>query len=174
MTEPSPTPSTGTSFIPGAKTSESFTSENTALAGAAPSPVPETQAIANQQATPPLVVGKAEPLAQSAPAPSSHGSDQLARIEDKCARIEDKYARSEALLSRVEEKIEGATARMSEAARQSDLAALRSEVRAVADRTRRLPGSGALVLTAIITAVLTVVLTIAAQRFHLDGLITPR
>jgi hypothetical protein len=166
MTEPSPTPSTGTSFIPGAKMSESKTPD---LAGTAPSPVPETQAIANQKAAPPLAVGKAEPLS-----PSSPGSDQLARIEDKCARIEDKYARSEALLSRVEEKIEGATTRMSEAARQSDLAALRSEVRAVADRTRRLPGSGALVLTAIITAVLTVVLTIAAQRFHLDGLISPR
>ena len=74
----------------------------------------------------------------------------------------------------MEEKIEGATTRMSEAARQSDLAALRSEVRAVADRTRRLPGSGALVLTAVITAVLTVALTIAAQRFHLDGLLPPR
>ncbi|MBO1021050.1 hypothetical protein IPV08_13825 [Methylobacterium sp. SD274] len=166
MTEPSPTPSTGNTFIPGAKPLENKPLENN------PPPstgiVPETQAIANHKATPPAVVGKAEPVS------SSPGSDQLARIEDKCARIEDKYARSEALLSRVEEKIEGATTRMSEAARQSDLAALRSEVRAVADRTRRLPGSGALVLTAVITAVLTVALTIAAQRFHLDGLLPPR
>ena len=124
MTEPSPTPSTGNTFIPGAKPLENKPLENN------PPPstgiVPETQAIANQKATPPAVVGKAEPVS------SSPGSDQLARIEDKCARIEDKYARSEALLSRVEEKIEGATTRMSEAARQSDLAALRSEVRAVA------------------------------------------
>ena len=37
-----------------------------------------------------------------------------------------------------------------------------------------LPGSGALVLTAIITAVLTVALTIAAQRFHLDAMLPPR
>lgn len=162
MTETSPTSSTRTDFIPGAAVP---------VAGAAASkpPVPETQTIANQQPAAPPVVGKAETLHQPGP-----GADQLARIEDKCARIEDKYARSEALLSRVEEKIEGASTRMSEAARQSDLAALRSEVRAVADRTRRLPGSGALVLTAVITAVLTVVLTIAAQRFHLDGLLPPR
>ena len=115
---------------------------------------------------PSVVVGKAEPLPSFGSTP---GSDQLARIEDKCSRIEDKYARSEALLSRVEEKVEGAAGRMNEAARQSDLSALRSEVRAIADRTRGLPGSGALVLTAIITAVLTVALTIAAQRFHLDA-----
>lgn len=154
MTETSPTPSTGTDFIPGAP---------------APSKVPETQAIANQQSGPPVIVGKAETLPPAAP-----GGDQLARIEDKCARIEDKYARSEALLSRVDEKVENAAARMNEAARQSDLAALRSEVRTIADRTRRLPGSGALVLTAVITAVLTVVLTIAAQRLHLDTLLPPR
>ncbi|WP_019906863.1 hypothetical protein [Methylobacterium sp. 77] len=166
MTVTSPTPSNGPDFIPGAKAPETRPSE---IGGTAPSPVPETQAIANQHAAPKAVVARAETLSQPAP-----GGDQLARIEDKCARIEDKYARSEALLSRVEEKIEGATTRMSEAARQSDLAALRSEVRAVADRTRRLPGSGALVLTAIVTAVLTVVLTIAAQRFHLDGLLPPR
>ncbi|MGU3359958.1 hypothetical protein ACLBWX_06445 [Methylobacterium sp. M6A4_1b] len=119
----------------------------------------------------PVVIGKAEPLSVHGTAPSS---DQLARIEDKCSRIEDKYARSEALLSRVEEKVEGAAGRMNEAARQSDLSALRSEVRAIADRTRGLPGSGALVLTAIITAVLTVALTIAAQRFHLDAMLPPR
>lgn len=166
MTEPSPTPSTGSNFIPGAKPPESRLPENNSPPSTGV--VPETQVIANQKATPPVVVGKAEPVS------STPGGDQLARIEDKCARIEDKYARSEALLSRVEEKIEGATTRMSEAARQSDLAALRSEVRAVADRTRRLPGSGALVLTAVITAVLTVALTIAAQRFHLDGLLPPR
>ncbi|WP_236960583.1 hypothetical protein [Methylobacterium durans] len=63
---------------------------------------------------------------------------------------------------------------MNEAARQSDLAALRTEVRAVSDRTKRLPGAGALVLTAIITAVVTVVLMIAVQRLHLDALIPQR
>lgn len=150
MTETSPT---GRDFIPATS------------ADPAPSPAPVSAG------TPPVVVGRAEPLPPAASAP---GGDQLTRIEDKCARIEDKYARSEALLSRVEEKVDGAAGRMNEAARQSDLAALRSEVRAVADRTRGLPGSGALVLTAIITAVLTVALTIAAQRFHLDAMLPPR
>lgn len=150
MTETSPT---GRDFIPGNPAS------------------PPSTAATGPGATPPVVVGKAEPLPAQNGAP---GGDQLARIEDKCARIEDKYARSEALLSRVEEQVEGAAGRMNEAARQSDLSALRSEVRAIADRTRGLPGSGALVLTAVITAVLTVALTIAAQRFHLDALLPPR
>ncbi|GJD42485.1 hypothetical protein AFCDBAGC_0323 [Methylobacterium cerastii] len=100
--------------------------------------------------------------------------DQLARIEDKTSRIEDKYARSESLLTRVEDKVEGASNRMNEAARQSDLAALRSEMRGLTERTRRLPGTGALVLTAIITAVLTVVLMVAVQRLNLDSLLPPR
>jgi hypothetical protein len=48
MTEPSPTPSTGTSFIPGAKTSDSKTSESTALSGAAPSPDSSTRRYRNR------------------------------------------------------------------------------------------------------------------------------
>jgi hypothetical protein len=61
---------------------------------------------------------------------------------------------------------------MNESARQSDLAALRTEMRGLADRTRRLPGTGALVLTAVITAILTVVLMVAVQRLNLDRLIS--
>lgn len=155
MTETSPS---GRGFVPG-------------TSAIPPADSPPAVATAVQAPAGPVVAGKVEPL-------SSHGGtaggDQLARIEDKCSRIEDKYARSEALLSRVEEKVEGAAGRMNDAARQSDLSALRSEVRAIADRTRGLPGSGALVLTAIITAVLTVALTIAAQRFHLDAMLPPR
>ena len=63
---------------------------------------------------------------------------------------------------------------MNDAARQSDVAALRTEVRAISERTRRIPGAGALILTAIITAVLTVVLTIAVQRLNLQGLFPQR
>ncbi len=114
------------------------------------------------------------PAAQSHAIPANQLFDQLARIEDKCSRIEDKYARSEALLSRVEDKVDGAAGRMNEAARQSDLAALRSEMRGVSERTRRLPGTGALVLTAVITAVLTVALMVAVQRLNLDGLLPPK
>ena len=54
------------------------------------------------------------------------------------------------------------------------LAALRTEMRGLTDRTRRLPGTGALVLTAVITAVLTVVLMVAVQRLNLDSLLPPR
>ena len=101
--------------------------------------------------------------------------DQLARIEDKCSRIEDKYARSEALLSRVEDKVEGAVEpdeRGGPPIRSRGPAHARCA--ALADRTRRLPGTGALVLTAIITAVLTVVLMVAVQRLNLDRLLPPR
>ncbi len=124
-------------------------------------------------------VTAAGPVVQTTPTsanaiPANQLFDQLARIEDKCSRIEDKYARSEALLSRVEDKVEGATTRMNEAARQSDLAALRTEMRGLSERTRRLPGTGALVLTAVITAILTVVLMIAVQRLNLDGLLPPK
>lgn len=144
MTETSPNPTTGPGFIP------------------ASSPVD----------APPATVSNVPARAEPAVTPgASPVGDQLARIEDKCARIEDKYARSEALLSRVDDKIEGAANRMNEAARQSDLAALRSEVRAIGDRTRRLPGAGALVLTAVITALLTVVLMIAVQRLNLEALL---
>ena len=73
----------------------------------------------------------------------------------------------------MEDKVENASTRMNEAARQSDLAALRTEVRAVGDRTKRLPGAGALVLTAVITAVLTVVLMVAVQRLNLQNLLPP-
>ncbi len=67
-----------------------------------------------------------------------------------------------------------AAERMNDAARQSDLAALRSEVRALSDRTRRLPGLGALIVTAAVTAVLTVALLLAAQRLNLAGLLSSR
>lgn len=114
-------------------------------------------------------------VSASAPAPAGSAvGDQLARIEDKTARIEDKYARSEALLSRMEEKIEGASTRMNEVARQSDLGALRGEVRSINERIKRSPGTGALVLTAIITSVLTVVLMVAIQRLNLDSVLPQR
>jgi hypothetical protein len=145
MTETSPTKSSGTDFIP-----------TTPPVSAAPAPAPAPS------------LAKAE-----APAAPVNHSDQLARIEDKAARIEDKYARSEALLSRVEDKVENASSRMNEAARQADLASLRSEVRGMADRINRLPGTGALVLTALITAVLTVALMVAVQRANLDKLLPP-
>ena len=44
----------------------------------------------------------------------------------------------------------------------------------IAARTRRLPGTGALVLTAVITAILTVVLMVAVQRLNLDRLLPQR
>lgn len=153
MTETSPNAPAGAPFIPDASPTHTPASTNPAQP-----PAPRTPA-----------VGKAE----LPPPPSVHG-DQLARIEDKTARIEDKYARSEALLSRVEEKVEAAAARMNEAARQSDLASLRGELRGMSDRVRRMPGTGALVLTAIITSVLTVVLMVAVQRLNLDHLLPPR
>jgi len=148
MTETSPTKSSGTDFIP-------TTPPAAATVAPAPAQVP--------------AIGKAELPAASA----VNHADQLARIEDKAARIEDKYARSEALLSRVEDKVENASSRMNEAARQADLASLRSEVRGMADRINRLPGTGALVLTALITAVLTVALMVAVQRANLDKLLPP-
>ena len=61
--------------------------------------------------------------------------------------------------------------RMNDAARQADLSWLRSEVRTLSDRVGRLPGTGALVLTAIITAVLTVALMVAVQRLNLDRML---
>ena len=128
--------------------------------------------VAPAASPPPSVTDK--PVVQSHAIPANQLFDQLARIEDKCSRIEDKYARSESLLSRVEDKVDGAASRMNEAARQSDLAALRTEMRGLSERTRRLPGTGALVLTAVITAVLTVVLMIAVQRLNLDSLLPPK
>ncbi|MET7248393.1 hypothetical protein ABZT49_34085 [Methylobacterium sp. EM32] len=134
-----------------------------------------------QQGAAPAVPAHVSPT-QVAPMPATAPAvalpagvaDQLARIEDKASRIEDKYARSEALLARVEDRVEEAGARMNEAARQADLAALRNEVRAIAERTRRLPGAGALIVTAVVTAVLTVALTLVAQRLNLQGLIPLR
>jgi hypothetical protein len=134
-------------------------------ASPAPAPAP----------TPAPVEKSTAVVAPSAPAPAGSAvGDQLARIEDKTARIEDKYARSESLLSRMEEKIEGATTRMNEVARQSDLAALRGEVRGINERVRRSPGTGALVLTAIITSVLTVVLMVAVERLNIDSMLPKR
>ena len=141
MSETSPTRSSGTDFIP--------PSSSPAPASAAPAAVPAQPS-----------VGRAELPASGA----INHADQLARIEDK-------YARSEALLSRVEEKVESSSARMNDAARQADLSSLRSEVRTLSDRVGRLPGTGALVLTAIITAVLTVALMVAVQRLNLDRML---
>jgi hypothetical protein len=83
--------------------------------------------------------------------------DQLARIEDKVARIEEKYARSEAILQRVGSTVETATGRMNEVASQAELSALR-------DQVRRLPGMGALIVTAVITALLTAALVFVLQQ----------
>lgn len=153
MNTDAPTQSTAQGFIPGA------------LAPAdPPKSAPGKPVIVHEptsQAAVPLVAG-------------SPVGDQLARIEDKCSRIEDKYARSEALLTRVEDHIVGAATRLGEAARQSDLAALRTEVRGINDRIRGIPGTGALILTAIITAVLTVILLVAVQRLQLDSYLPQR
>lgn len=153
MAEDAQSKTSGSGFIP-------------ATAPEKPNPAPPP----TSSATVPATVGKAEPIPHS---PSSH-SDQLARIEDKTARIEDKYARSEALLSRVEEKVEGAATRMNDAARQSDLAALRGEVRGINERVRKVPGTGALIVTAVITSVLTVALLLLAQGLHLEKYVPQR
>ena len=47
-------------------------------------------------------------------------------------------------------------------------------MRGLSERTRRLPSTGALVLTAVITAVLTVVLMVAVQRLNLDQMLPQR
>ncbi len=93
------------------------------------------------------------------------GLDQLSRIEEKTARIEEKYARSEALLQRYGDKIEAATGRMGEVALQADLVAVREEVGALARRFGRLPGFGALMLTAVVTAILTAAVTVALIKY---------
>ena len=102
-----------------------------------------------------------EPAGSALPSSDAAGSrlavDQLSRIEDKTARIEEKYARSEAILQRVGSTVEAATSRMNEVASQAELAALR-------DQVRRLPGTGALFMTAIVTALLTAGLVYALLR----------
>ena len=162
MTDAAPKPTPGDQgFIP-----------STPAPSGAPAPSPSAHVAPGpvEKPLPAQTVDKAETI----PATPAGYSDQLARIEDKAARIEDKYARSEALLSRVEEKVEGATTRMNESARQADLAALRSEVRGINERVRKVPGAGALILTALITSVLTVVLLLAAQGLHLDRYLPQR
>ncbi len=156
MTADTPNRTIGQGFIPGAPAPAAMPDAEAETAGKA---VLET----------PSMIKPASPQPVAAPI-----SDQLARIEDKCSRIEDKHARAEALLTRVEDHVEGATNRMGEAARQSDLAALRTEVRGISDRVRGIPGTGALILTAIITSVLTVILMVAIQRLPLDSLLPQR
>jgi hypothetical protein len=88
--------------------------------------------------------------------------DQLSRIEDKTARIEEKYARSEAILQRVGSTVEAATSRMNEVASQAELTALR-------DQVRRLPGTGALVMVAVVTSLLTAAIVYALIRYGMPG-----
>lgn len=152
MNADAPTQSTGQGFIPAAPAPAD-----------PPRTTPDKPAVSHEPATPVPSQVAGSPV-----------GDQLARIEDKCSRIEDKYARSEALLSRVEDHIVGAATRMGEAARQSDLAALRTEVRSINDRIHGIPGTGALILTALITAVLTVVLLVAVQKLQLDSYLPQR
>jgi hypothetical protein len=91
-----------------------------------------------------------------------HAIDQLSRIEDKTARIEEKYARSEAILQRVGTTVEAATSRMNEVASQADLTALR-------DQVRRLPGTSALFIVAIVTSLLTAALVYLLIRYGMPG-----
>jgi hypothetical protein len=123
-------------------------------------PAPVSSGMASNElkaAVEPAASGQARPAAGSG---SAH--DQLARIEDKTARIEEKYARSEAILQRVGSTVEAATSRMNEVASQAELAALR-------DQVRRLPGTGALLMGAIVTALLTAALVYALLRFGMPG-----
>ena len=99
----------------------------------------------------------------SSDAPSARQAiDQLSRIEDKTARIEEKYARSEAILQRVGTTVEAATSRMNEVASQSEVAALR-------DQVRRLPGTSALFMVAVVTSLLTAALVYLLMRYGMPG-----
>lgn len=114
-----------------------------------------------------LAAAELRAAVETAPIPHSDTAargaiDQLSRIEDKTARIEEKYARSEALLLRVGEKVEAATSRMGDVALQADLTAL-------SQRVRRLPGVGALIVTAILTAVLTAAAVYALMKYGVPG-----
>ena len=120
--------------------------------------VAPSQPAATQVAPPPT-----DPDVAAGPA---SGLDQLSRIEDKTARIEEKYARSEARMQRVVDKVDTAMDRMGNVALQSDLAAVRGEVGIISRRIKRLPGFGAMLLTAAVTAVLTAGIIIALLRFY--------
>ena len=109
-------------------------------------PAPVSPAMMSDEPRGTVEPGGANPARGGAGSGSPH--DQLARIEDKTARIEEKYARSEAILQRVGNTVEAATSRMNEVASRADLAALR-------DQVRRLPGTGALLMVAIVTSLLT-------------------
>ncbi len=110
------------------------------------------------------------------PAPGARGEsggfDQLSRIEDKTARIEEKYARSEARMQRVVDKVDAAMDRFSNVALQSDLAAVRGEVGLINRRMKKLPGFGALMLTALASAVLTAAVIILLFKYG-GGFLTP-
>lgn len=110
----------------------------------------------------PAAVVSSPPLSQAIPT-DRLVLDQLARIEDKLARVEEKYARSEALLLRVEDRVEHTTGVAGGLARQQDLEQL-------SGRVGRLPGFGALILTAIIAGIFAAVFTVAAQRYGIPGL----
>ena len=97
-------------------------------------------------------------MARSDVPSARHAIDQLSRIEDKTARIEEKYARSEAILQRVGSTVEAATSRMNEVASQAELAALR-------DQVRRLPGTSALFIVAVVTSLLTAALVYLIVRY---------
>ena len=139
-----------------------------------PPPAPSPEAVdaelraAVESATPqtPVVTEKPSPRRLDAP-----GLDQLSRVEEKAARIEEKYARTEALLMRVEDKVEKAAGRMGEAARQADLAAMRGEVAALANRVRRLPGFGSLLVVGLLASLLGAALTLAALRYGVPGVL---
>ncbi|HEX5868598.1 MAG TPA: hypothetical protein VFY72_12920 [Beijerinckiaceae bacterium] len=122
-------------------------------------PVPVASALATDELR---AAVESAPAADSRPVPVAPAHDQLSRIEDKAARIEEKYARSEAILLRVGTTVEAATSRMNEVASQAELAALR-------DQVRRLPGTGALLMVAVVTALLTAGLVYLVLRYGLPG-----
>jgi len=132
----------------------------------ASAPAATTTAAAEPAAAPPPSSGDA------GASPARGALDQLSRIEDKVSRIEEKYARTEFVMQRVQDKVETAMGRMNEVALQSDLVAMRNQLAANADRLRRVPGFGALLLTGIVTAMLAAGLVIAALRY-VPGLLAP-
>jgi hypothetical protein len=137
--------------------------------GSAPSANPVEELRAAVEAAP--VVGAASPAVAGDSARIDRAAlDQLSRIEEKTARIEEKYARTEFLMQRVQDKVEAAAGRMGEVALQSDLVAARERLNELGTRVRRLPGVGALFLTALVTAVLAAAFTLAAQKY-LPGLL---
>jgi hypothetical protein len=119
------------------------------------------------QVTAPLAAG---PVAPPSPPPahrSTPGDDErLRRIEDKASRLEEKYARTEAMMARLEDKVLAASDRTQQLATQSDL-------RALSARVGRVPGFGALIVTAVLAGILAAIFTVLVLRYGVPGIMDP-